>query len=163
MSEPAADHVHLDAGLQQVNGSCVSEKMRSHAPRLWTASIPGSRMPADDLVDSDARQRLSPSRTERRPLRCCTVLDKERPKQRHCLVPERTEMPLAPLAVQMDSRRQIKLEMFDTKIGDFLGPGTGVVEKQQERAIAQRETTFSRQGSEQRRDCLAFEVAGVGQ
>jgi hypothetical protein len=35
--------------------------------------------------------------------------------------------------------------MLDAKVGDFLGPSAGVVEKEQECAIAKREATLARQ------------------
>src|SRR5690606_35587811 len=103
----------------QVNGSRVPEEMRRDASRLRTASVPGSGVPPDDLVDPEARQRLVPSRTEHRPLRRCAALGEEPLKVPRRLIPERTETPLVTLAVQPGLGRRLELEMLDAKIGDF--------------------------------------------
>jgi hypothetical protein len=45
----------------------------------------------------------------------------------------------------MDFSRRLELEMLDAKVGDFLGPRAGVIQKEQQRAIAQRTATLARQ------------------
>jgi hypothetical protein len=41
--------------------------------------------------------------------------------------------------MKADLRRRLELEMLDAKISDFLDPGAGVVQVEQQRAVAQRE------------------------
>ncbi len=55
------------------------------------------------------------------------------------LVPERAGPPLVALAVQAHGRVLAEVEVLDAQVGGFLDAGAGVVEEQQQGAVAQRE------------------------
>jgi hypothetical protein len=71
------------------------------------------------------------------------------------LRPEGTRPPLVAFPVQPDAERD-EVEIADTEIGDFLDTCSGVVEKQQQEAIARHVTTARGQALKQRLDIGAF-------
>ncbi len=56
MAKPAADYVHLDSCLQQVNGRRVTKNMRPDATK---ATFEVARVAAYDLIDAEARKRVA--------------------------------------------------------------------------------------------------------
>ena len=55
MTEPAADHVNLDAGFEQVNRRGVPKDVRRNAsPTLSRVGVKARRVSADDLVNAEA-------------------------------------------------------------------------------------------------------------
>ena len=58
MAEPAADHVDLDAGLEQVDGGGVAERCAGRSAGRFVGRR-GGGVAADDLVDAEAGQRLA--------------------------------------------------------------------------------------------------------
>jgi hypothetical protein len=71
------------------------------------------------------------------------------------LRPERTRPPFVAFSVQPDAERD-EVEIADAEIGDFLDTCSGVVEKQEQEAIARHVTTARGQPPKQRLDIGAF-------
>jgi hypothetical protein len=59
----------------------------------------------------------------------------------------------------MDARHRTKFQVFHTKLGGFLNPGSGVVEKQQQGPVTQGRITAGREGTKERFDLVASQKA----
>jgi len=85
MAQPGADHVDLDAGLEQADGGGVTQDMRRDPYRLAvvTTLVEPLGMMAHDLVDPEAGQCLSALGAKDRPIGSCVggVLLEELHKQ----------------------------------------------------------------------------------
>ena len=94
-------------------------------------------MPAHDFVDPEAGERSTRARDENRGLRPIAHRRHEFTEQRRALLPQRADTPFVAFPMQVDTRFRTEVEIADTQLGDLLHPSAGVVEKQQQRAIAQ--------------------------
>src|SRR5437764_13138372 len=112
--------------------------MRADPPRFRPVCIQGCPVSPDDLIDPEPGQRTGPRSAEDWVAWRCASLGQKLSEMLHRLIPEWTHTPLVALAVQMDFRWRLEVEMLDAKIGDFLDPSAGVVQEEQQRAVAQR-------------------------
>src|SRR5262249_27607844 len=101
VAEPATDDVDLDTGLQQMNSRRVSKHV---GPDAAEAAFEVARVPAHDLVDAEARQRLVAARSEDGAIRRMGLRSEQEPELMRGLSPERAEPPLVALAVKTRSR-----------------------------------------------------------
>ena len=106
------------------------------------------------LVESETRERFSRCRKEHVALGIphAVCLD-EAPKDTCRLVPQRTVAPLPALPVQTHMSWTVQGELFDPQVGDLLHAGAGIVEEQQQCAVAHRKLTVAGESSEK---CLDF-------
>ena len=63
--------------------------------------------------------------------------------------------------MQAHTRLRTEIDVLHPEVGDLLHAGTGVIEQQEQRAIAERESSISRQSTKQRRDLVALEEIGL--
>jgi hypothetical protein len=137
VAEPTPDHVDLDAGLKKVNGGGVSEGVRAD-PSSGARVIEACSMPPHDLVDAEACEWLSVCREDwhlRRGWWWIHGLE-QRSQKRRRLVPEWAGAPLVALAVQAYEWVVTEIEVFNTQIGSLLNTRSGVVEEENEGAVA---------------------------
>ena len=146
VSEPAADHVDLDAGFEQVDGGGMPEGVRAD-PSAGSGVVEAGGVPADDLVDAVAGERLPAGGEHRgRRARAVAVLGLEQLLERAGgLLPERAGAPFVAFAVQADGRVLAEVEVPGAQVGGLLDAGAGVVEEQDQRAVAQCERAVAGQ------------------
>ena len=58
MTKPASDHVHFDAGLEQVDGCGVAEDVRTH-PAVGASVVKVPGVAPHNLVDPETSQGLA--------------------------------------------------------------------------------------------------------
>ena len=157
MTEPAADHVHLDASLEEVDGRGVAEDMRADAA-AGAGVVEAGGVAAHDLVDAEAGERSPACREDRGcGAGCRAGRLEQRAEQFGGLSPQRAGPPLVALAVQADHRVLAQIEVPGPEIGRLLHPCPGVVEEQQ-----QRQPAVGRQPAEQLLDLVALEEPRLG-
>jgi hypothetical protein len=93
--------------------SGVPKQMRADASWLRTWNIPRSRVPPDDFIDPEARERVVTScakdRTGGRGLALCNQLLKMLDR----LAPQGAESPFIALAVQTHFTGRLEIQVFD--------------------------------------------------
>ena len=129
MSEPAADHVDLDAGFEQVDGGGMPEG-------VWADAAPGSGIveiggvPAHDFVDPGAGERLAAGGKHGSLRRRRLWPGLQQLLDGSCgVLPERAGAPFVALAVQAHGRVIGEIEVPDPQVRCFLDACTGVVEE----------------------------------
>ena len=165
MAEPAADHVDVDSGFQEVDGRRVSEDMRADVASGRPAeAVQVAGVATHDLVDAEACEGTLAAGHEdghrsrwRGPSGLEQVL-----QQLSRLRPEWTGPPLVTLAVQTDTGLALQVEVRDAQVGDLLHAGAGVVEQQQQGTVTQRERSGGRQSAEELGDLLALKETSFG-
>jgi transposase len=136
--QPGPDHVDLDARLEKMDRGSMPEEVRADAPWAVARAIEKSGMPTDDLVDAEARERNSGPRTEDRAVRLAwlTRLLKENAQLGSGFRPEGTRPPLIPFPVQLNTGLGAEVEVTHPQVCGLLNPGAGIVEKEDQGAIA---------------------------
>src|ERR1700678_2248086 len=120
--------------------------------RFWNVEVGGES--AHALVEAEARKRLSRCGTEHMALGIFhPVYPDEAPQDTCGLVPQRAVAPLPALSVQAHMSWTVQGELFDPQVGDLLHAGAGIVEEQQQCAVAQRKLAVAWESSEK---CLDF-------
>ena len=155
VSKPGTDDVDLDTGLQQVDRSGM-------APRVGTDGVTDpllapEAMATNNLVDSEPRERPSGRGDEHRLIDVVDTLGDEFAQPTGGKCPQRTDPPLVAFAVETNPRVGPQVEVTDTQVGDFLDPRAGVVEKHQERVVAQGSRSARRKPLEQGLDLVTLQ------
>ena len=139
MPEPAANDIDLDAGLKEMDSRGVAEDVRRNVTASGACiDLEPSDVAANDLVDAEARQGTPRVPDEHRLVGACdraAVVDEESQLARG-LLPEWAGPPLVALAVQVDARRGPELNVGRAEVGNLLDARTGIVEEEQQGAIA---------------------------
>ncbi len=112
MSEPAADHIDLDASFEQVDGGGVPEGVRADLS-AGAGVVEAGCVPADDLVDAVAGEGLPVGSEHRRAGRGRRLGGAVQGGQQLCsLLPERAGAPFAAFAVHVYR----KIHLFDVDL-----------------------------------------------
>jgi hypothetical protein len=127
VAQPASDHIDLNAGFDEMDGTGVPKD-------VWADSPAGMRgvevrcVSTDDLVDAEAGERVPASR-EYRALRGGRGIRgaDQRTEQLGRLHPQRTGPLFVTFTVEADQRMLAEIEVLDTQIGNLLHASPGVV------------------------------------
>ena len=112
VAEPAAAHADLDAGLEEMDSCRVAKNVGTDPAGSRTLVLQTGRMPPDELVDTEPRERLARRRTEHRRLRRRRFTHKL-PKQACCLVPQGARPPFPALAVEPGAGSTLEIEVAE--------------------------------------------------
>ena len=137
MTEPGPDDVDFNARLEQMDRRRMTERVRRDA--VAGGLLPAGGVPAHDLVDPEAREWLTRTGDEHRIVGARPPTGEQLAQALCSERPQRTDPPLVSLAVQMNPRRGCEVEMADAQTNHFLDPRSGVVEKQEQGVVTQRE------------------------
>jgi len=111
------------------------------------------RKSPDAFIEAETSEWSSSSGTEHVPFRVVIAVSLNKMSQDcRALVPQRTVAPLLALPMQEHTRWTVERELLDSKVSDFLYSSAGVVENQQQGAVAELETALVAESSEQSLD-----------
>src|ERR1700686_1028284 len=124
--------------------------------RFWNIEVGGESTHA--LVEAETRERFSRCSTEHMALGIPHAVCLDEAPQYTCgLGPQRTVAPLPALPVQTHMSWTVQGELFDPQVGDLLHAGAGIVEEQQQCAVAQRKLAVAGESSEKCLDLFTRE------
>jgi hypothetical protein len=112
-----------------------------------------------EIGDSVARERLSPSIEEDEAFRFAAVLLLELAQENGCLFPQGANAVAVPFAVQADLSRAVGGQVSPSQLQRFVHPGAGVVEEQQQRGSPQPTRRARGRRIEHPTELLGLEVA----
>src|SRR5579875_417734 len=140
----------------------VPEGMGAYPP-AGLGVVEARGVAAHYLVDAEAGERAPLGREHRGTWRGLWLTGRQqRAQQACCLLPERASTPLVALAVQADERVLAELQVPRPEVGHFLCPGAGVVEKQQERPVAEGEAASAGEAGKEVLDFVELQKPSLG-